>query len=295
MLFQHRDVSHFSEDFASVWPLGEASPPLPAMLLSCGHAQANPEYLCDGQHPEIKPFAVWQYTLAGEGVLEYDGAPPVRLGPGTLLLLTAPHRYLYYPSPRGTPSWDFLFVRITGEVALGLCAGLVARHGPVNPLPADAPALAAAREILAHARERRIASRWLASMLAYGLVMHTGRELSAAGEAQALPPFVRRAMEHCQRHAERPLSVAALAKAAGYSQYHFVRRFAALVGMPPSAYVREVRLCRARHLLQVTQSPVKEIADGCGFASVSHFTRVFRRRFGATPGEIRQAAGSGVN
>jgi transcriptional regulator GlxA family with amidase domain len=125
--------------------------------------------------------------------------------------------------------------------------------------------------------------------------MHTAKELASSCEERALPPFVRRAMDHCARHAERPLPVAELARAAGYSQYHFVRRFTAHVGMPPSAYVREVRLCRARHLLQVTQSSVKEIADGCGFASVSHFSRSFRRRFGMPPGEIRQALGSGVD
>jgi AraC-like DNA-binding protein len=294
MLFHHQDVAHFSEDFAFGLPADDHTLALPAMLLSCGHCQAAPGYLCDGLHPEIKPFAVWQYTLSGEGVLEYEGAPPVRLAPGTLLLLTAPHRYLYYPS-RVASAWDFLFVRMTGEVALDVCDGLISRHGPVNPLPADSSALVAAKEILAHAQERRMGSRWMASMLAYGLIMHTAKELASSCEAGALPPFVRRAMDYCARHAERPLPVAELAKAAGYSQYHFVRRFTAHVGMPPSVYVREVRLRRARHLLQVTQSTVKEIADGCGFASVSHFTRSFRRRFGMPPGEIRQALGSGVD
>jgi len=53
------------------------------------------------------------------------------------------------------------------------------------------------------------------------------------------------------------------------------------------------RLARARHMLTAqacTHLSVTDIAYECGFSTISHFHRVFRRHFGVTPGEMREAA-----
>jgi AraC-like DNA-binding protein len=55
------------------------------------------------------------------------------------------------------------------------------------------------------------------------------------------------------------------------------------IGVSPR-YVQALRLLqspRHRHL------PIAEIAYQCGFPSVKYFHRVFRARFGATPGDVR--------
>lgn len=264
--------------------------PLPAMLLSCGHSQAAhyPGYLCDGQHPAILPFVVWQYTLAGEGVLDFEDRRGIAIAPGSLMLLTSPHRYRYYPA-KSSGEWDFLFVCMNGNTALSLCRRLIKFHGPVNQLPAGSLSLASAHELLAHARDQRISCRWTASMLAYDLIMNTARELSISSNRRQHPPFIERAFEHCAAHAERPISVGELAKASGFSQYHFVRQFRKNVGIPPSEYIREVRLSRARQLLHMSTASIKEIADTCGFVSAAHFSRTFRSRFGVAPSKIRKA------
>ena len=266
--------------------------PLPAMLLSCGHSKSSqyPNYMCDGQHTAFMPFAVWQYTLAGEGVLDFEDRKGIPLSSGTLMLLTAPHRYRYYPASR-SGEWDFLFVCMNGDAALGFCRELASFYGPVNRVSERSSSVASARRILSEAHRRKINSRWTASMLAYELMMNTARDLSACAPGRSYPSFIKKAIEHCTSHADQPLSVGDLAKASGFSQYHFVRQFKRNVGIPPSEYIREFRLSRARHLLQMSTARVKEISDICGFASPAHFSRTFRTKFGISPGRIRKTGG----
>lgn len=59
-------------------------------------------------------------------------------------------------------------------------------------------------------------------------------------------------------------------------------------------YVLNVRLDRARRCLenpQLSQQTISFIAYECGFGDLSYFNQAFRRRFGATPTDIRRAAG----
>lgn len=63
-------------------------------------------------------------------------------------------------------------------------------------------------------------------------------------------------------------------------------------GQSVSDYIWERRLQRAREELELAGSrrTVTEIALACGFNSMSHFSSMFRRRFGVTPSELRASS-----
>jgi len=54
--------------------------------------------------------------------------------------------------------------------------------------------------------------------------------------------------------------------------------------------VREVRLERAKTLLGEQGTRPSEVAQAVGFESVAHFTRQFKRRYGAPPSRYRERA-----
>lgn len=84
-----------------------------------------------------------------------------------------------------------------------------------------------------------------------------------------------------------------LARAAGYSAFHFHRLFSQAVGATPKAHFERLRLERAAYLLAVTDDTVLEIALAVGFNTHETFTRAFKKFHGRTPSQYRDAALAG--
>lgn len=72
------------------------------------------------------------------------------------------------------------------------------------------------------------------------------------------------------------------------SRTQLYRRLKPLIGFSPAHYIRFVRLSKAMELLKKEDLTVSEVAYKTGFASHSHFTRVFSKQFGFKPSEIRE-------
>ncbi|MFX5656368.1 helix-turn-helix transcriptional regulator, partial [Acinetobacter baumannii] len=91
------------------------------------------------------------------------------------------------------------------------------------------------------------------------------------------------------------LSVETIAARHGISE-RYVRKLFEADGTSFSHFLQAQRLTRARRLLtdpRVAGRPIGMIAYDVGFGDLSYFNRCFRRRFGATPSDIRRAADSG--
>ena len=99
-----------------------------------------------------------------------------------------------------------------------------------------------------------------------------------------LMPVIR----HVEEHFPGTVSMAEMARLAGLSPTHFNRRFRQLLRMTPTAYLRAVRVQRARTLLATTRKSLAEIAALTGFTDQSHFTKRFRQTTGLTPDAYRK-------
>jgi AraC-like DNA-binding protein len=78
--------------------------------------------------------------------------------------------------------------------------------------------------------------------------------------------------------------LAALADECGLSPFHMMRVFRRVVGVPPYAYLVQLRVNRAQTMLS-EGSAIAEVAYSCGFSDQSHLTRTFRRAVGVPPGQ----------
>lgn len=101
-------------------------------------------------------------------------------------------------------------------------------------------------------------------------------------------PALRRARDLIDLRYAEHLDLAALAREAGYSKFHFARAFAAAYGETPRAYLTQRRLERAKNLLRVANLSVTEICFLVGFDSLGSFSTLFRRVVGQTPSAYRR-------
>lgn len=118
------------------------------------------------------------------------------------------------------------------------------------------------------------------------LRFHLGRSRHAVPRARD-EHVARRACEQLHDDMTADIGADSLAAAAGAAnRFQLARAFRAAYGTSPHAYLVQIRLLRARHLLAVGMRPAV-VASECGFADQSHLGRRFRRAYGLTPATYR--------
>jgi AraC family transcriptional regulator len=90
-------------------------------------------------------------------------------------------------------------------------------------------------------------------------------------------------------HFRREPPLAQVAAAVGLSPVHFHRRFRAAFRTTPHEYMLRRRMDLAYQLLSGGTAPIAEVAAACGYEDQFYFSRVFRRRFKASPARFRAA------
>lgn len=99
--------------------------------------------------------------------------------------------------------------------------------------------------------------------------------------------LVEQTRAHIFDNLSRPLSLATLAREAGMSVRHLVRRYQAETGCSPMADARQARLQYARDLYEHTELPLKAIAPRVNYNSEQELSRAFRKQFGYPLGSLR--------
>jgi AraC family carnitine catabolism transcriptional activator len=94
-----------------------------------------------------------------------------------------------------------------------------------------------------------------------------------------------------EQHMEEPLTPDQLAEEINVTRRQLERLFCASLKDTPTHFYQQLRLTRARELLQQTDMSITSICVACGFESPSHFSRTYRARFGVSPRSDRQATG----
>ncbi len=262
-------------------------------------------------------------VLAGELRVECDGHAPVRLLQGDVLLVAsgAPYRFVSEPGVRAVPIADavatpgamrgerrFTLGRGDGPETVLLCGAYTLEGGFCDTLlaglPAFMPLRGAARDpairsalgLLGEEVARTVPGqqtaldRLLDLLLVYALRMWFARAGSdAPAWYRALDdPHVGRALRALHADPAHAWSVAELAAGAGLSRAAFARRFAALTGRPPLAYLADWRMTLAREALLRPGATVGTVAAEVGYANEFAFAAAFKRLVGAPPGRWRR-------
>lgn len=94
----------------------------------------------------------------------------------------------------------------------------------------------------------------------------------------------------CIYEAGLSVTLSDMARRFNYTESYLSALIKKLTGMTFTAIVAQIRVRHAKALLVTTELPIQEIARQCGYASVEHFCRTFRRLAGQTPTGYRCGA-----
>jgi AraC family transcriptional regulator len=124
---------------------------------------------------------------------------------------------------------------------------------------------------------------------AYLRQTHSVTPVSPPVTRGGLAPWqLRCAQEMMRSHLDEAVPLAELARACKLSPSHFARAFRQTTGQPPHRWLMEQRIEKAKQLLVDTTLSLAQIAQTCGFADQSHFTRVFAQLVQSSPGQWRR-------
>jgi AraC-like DNA-binding protein len=263
----------------------------PDLQVYAGVEDAAADYLWDGLRRSADPahpFLVFQYTLDGWGYYEDEGGR-LRCLPQSLFTALVPSAHRYY-RPEASSRWLVLWAVIHHPYLVQRIAQR--EHGRMLTVEPGHPLLLRLIELY----------EGHCSGTTYDIVTHEQSLFAlfweyerAAQRAHSDQPRRERLLDEVRQYLlselQRPIDVSELAARQGMSRSYFSHFFRTVAGVSPAQYVQRVRLDVAAQRLLHSNQTVEQIAGETGFASATHFCRVFRQRFHLSPGEFRRQMG----
>jgi AraC-like DNA-binding protein len=229
----------------------------------------------------------YTFGLIEAGVEEFDyGSTLLRAGPGAVALLNPD---VVHTGQAATPSgWTYRVLYPQVSVVRRVAAELgVPRGTPWFPDTviydeATAALLRQAHQAAEHG-DRLASSTLLTAALTRLLRAHSATPpIDCLTTPSRSPASVQAVRDLLPQRLADPPSLSELAAITGLSQFALLRAFRQETGMPPHAYLNQLRVRRARLLLDGGLAPA-DVAAQIGFADQAHLTRHFKRVIGVPP------------
>lgn len=242
-------------------------------------------------HTHDFPEIFWIEGGRGAHLLPNEAQPLV---PGTLMLVAPgdvhgfetshPKGYSIVNVAFGQEHWSAFWQRYKGDEPDPFSKPLTARSYQLS-----AGALAQLKQLCGELRLGQRSSRALDRFLLN--LLYLLQTQTPIGTGTLAPAWLRKALTALAARPDAlPEGVAFMVEHAGKSPAHVSRECKRWLGATPTELVNQVRIEQAHQTLTRTSLPIVAVAHEVGFVNVSHFYRLFRKRFGLTPAECRDAA-----
>ena len=281
----------------------EELPVLPGIWLYRGEATANCRFQIEVGGGDRQGRVIMGGMLAGRGLLNLEGCDDMAWrDDGRFYAMSPIERHCRYDidAERG---WRAVAIRLEAESMdfLGSDGGLpdvvsdvltVRKDNLANmgTLPGGIRRLS--QSLLRTPFEGAIGRLFLQARV-LELLAHQFQHLGENASTKTLTPTeqarIRKSRDMLLANLRDPPDLEALARGVGLSSKKLNRGFRDLYGTTVFAYLHDARLDAARAALEAgTPMPLKQLAWELGYGQVSNFVTAFKRRFGVTPGSLRE-------
>ena len=260
-----------------------AKVPLLLRTLGIDHVQ-DPIYRPDG-------FPVWQlfYGVSGSGEFLLDGGRGI-LRPGQAALLAANEAHSYH-SLEG--EWVMHYVGFEGKLCQKLMAGLGLGQSGLYSMARTELLLDHLRRLEGILLQASPDSTLQCSKELYSLLLDFSQALTPLPDSRYTEAvgMEKEMILYLEDHFGEDISLDDLAAHFRRTPEYLCGIFKAATGETISHYLRRIRIHRAKlMLMERPDASLREIAEACGFHSLSYFGKVFREATGFTPQGYRLGA-----
>lgn len=236
-------------------------------------------------------FSEYQFLAItrGRGVLETATCPHLEICAGDVFILFPGEWHRFRPDPE--TGWDENFIGFDGDYARHLMQSFFSPDSPIVHGAATSEIVKLIRKIalVANDTSPETAPLVFADIITLITQLILFTRIHASSERRAVRQKINQAREHILEHAFQRINFRELAAALGLSYTVLRRTFQKETGYAPLAYQIEIRISRARVMLEQSDFSVSEIAQHTGFANVFYFSKMFSKRTGQSPLACRKA------
>ena len=241
---------------------------------------------CDGSYSiqrENASILNVEYVIAGEGTVILEGKQ-YRAGEGDIYLLP-PGRDHHYYSDAHNP-WIKIWFTAMGPLINQLLDIYNPRQLHLFPAAGGSEYF---EQIHAIGRDSTLSGTEKhdrAALVFHQLMQYLYRRFYQS--EQKISDETIRMKDYIQSHIARPITLRELGDAVFLSESQIIRIFKKDLGVTPYDYILDLKLLRAKTLLQNTALRVRDVAFSLGFHDEHYFSYLFRQKTGKTPTAYRK-------
>lgn len=120
------------------------------------------------------------------------------------------------------------------------------------------------------------------------LLIQILRSVDSVSDSYENTSYIYKTRKYIHLHFKLPISIEQLANNVNLSPNYLCMIFHKEIGKTILEYITDFRLSFAAKLCSYTDTPITQICFESGFQSYSHFTRVFKAKYGLTPTQFRR-------
>lgn len=235
----------------------------------------------------IKEYQI-NYITEGKGVIETrDGRYEVK--PGSIILIYPGEWHRYKPS--SNTGWREHYIGFSGIYIRYLFQNseILSNHPSVLNIGFHDHLLDLFSQIIDLVYDKKPGFQYICSGLLIQLLGNVLYVLKNQGfDGKEVENKIRHARFQLQEQYNEPVDMEKLANQCNMGYSHFRKMFKKYTGVSPLQYHNKFRLQKAKDLLVDSDKSVKKVALEVGFHSEHYFTRLFKKKMGVTPTELRE-------
>lgn len=225
------------------------------------------------------------YISKGSGTFSTKKQPDIKLGEGSLFALFPGIWHSYHPNHSG---WDTYWIGLKGAFANQMIEQIqLDEENPVKNIGYQEEVVRLFRKIMDEAKKEETGSQQLMGGIACHLLgyLFQFQKQESVGNKVIISKINKARM--ILREQYTSVSPEELANRLNMSYSWFRRVFKQHTSFSPAQYLSQLKIQRAKNLLDHSDYSIKQIADELKFESADYFSVYFKRITGQTPSQYR--------